>query len=153
VASQIKLEDVDAALQAALVAANLGAQVSGISTENFDDEGNLILVPPAVLVLFDSEVLSAHRSNTKLDYTSDKQFAILCGARVFSGDKDERNAAYQLVSKVKDALAGLKLTLADGSKTEPITLVGVNRELFDNNGTWHSVMVRVSGTAMFTVKP
>jgi hypothetical protein len=151
--SQLKIEDVDAALQAALVAANLGAQVSGISDQNFDNEGNLIIVPPAVLVLFESETLTAQRSNTRLDYTADKQFSILCGARNFAGDQSEKVSAYQLATKVRDALAGLKLLLADGSKTEPITLLGVQREQFDSNGTWYSVLVSVGGTAQFTVKP
>jgi phage gp37-like protein len=152
-ASQLKVDQVEKALITALkgALASANVQVQGLTAESFDQDGNLVIVPPAVLVLFSSNTYAAGKDHLKLDYQSDKEFQILCGARD-PRSENERLGAYDVVNRVLDALAGLKLALDANTKTEPIFPMRVELFQFTVDGTWYSVHVNVGGIAQFTPK-
>jgi hypothetical protein len=150
--TQLKPEMVENALVAALKAALQGVNVAAITETDIDAEGNLIVVPPAVLVMFDAEALQPTRDVTLQTYQSTQRHLAICGARDLSGLGAERLSTKALVSQVRDAVAGLRLTLDDQSITMPIALAGAERFQFDTKGTWYAVMMDVQAMAQFTPK-
>jgi phage gp37-like protein len=94
--TQLKPEMVENALVAALKAALQGVNVAAITEKDIDAEGNLIVVPPAVLVMFDAEALQPTRENTQTDYSATQRYLILVGTRDLSGETAERLSAKKL---------------------------------------------------------
>jgi phage gp37-like protein len=150
--TQLQPEMVENALVGALKAACNGVNVQGLTEKQFDAEGNLIIVPPAALVMFDGETLQPTRDVTLQTYEATQRYLVIVGARDLSGEGAERLSAMSIVSQVRNALAGLTLTLEDGNKTMPIALAGVERFQFDPNGTWYAVLIDVEAVAQFTPK-
>src|SRR3954469_21722425 len=104
--TQLKPEMVETALVAALQEELDGVNVQALTEKDIDAQGNLIIVPPAVLVMFDTEILLPARDNTLQTYDSKQRHLLICGARDLSGEGAERLSAKQLVSQVRDTIAG-----------------------------------------------
>jgi hypothetical protein len=150
--TQLKPETVENALVVALAAALAGVNVQALTEKDIDAEGNLVVVPPVVLVMFDVETLLPTRDVTLQTYTAVQRHLAICGTRDLSGVGAERLSAKGLVSQVRDAAAGLRLTLEDGTITMPTAVAGVERFQFDKNGTWYAVLLDVQALAQFTPK-
>ncbi|MBZ5533090.1 MAG: hypothetical protein LAO20_16795 [Acidobacteriia bacterium] len=152
--TQLKIEDVHSALLAALQAdagiAATHALVAAVTDKTVDAEGSLIAIPPAVLPIYSSTLDGERGDTTRTTYSTDHEFLILCGAQDLTGTDNERIGCQKLISLVRKAVAGLRLTLADGGKTDPIKLNGVEFFQFDQNGTWFGVKVLVTGAAQFS---
>lgn len=125
-----------------------GVAVDAVSDRSFDQDGNLVVNPPAALVLWSGASFGDGQDNLLTQYDARHPVAILCGARSLRGSDDERLGAQQLVAKVVNSLAGARLVLADG-KTPPIAVQGVELFQFSPNGTWYSVTVEVEGFVNF----
>jgi hypothetical protein len=152
--TQFKLADVEQSL-IALLKADAGivafkAQVQGISSKQFDAQGNLIVMPPAVLVLFEQgqDVMSGDTVRTT--YQSDYYFCLFCGAADLSSTDNERTGAYNLIAAVRAALAGKRLALDNATNlTGPIGLSGITMEQFDDKGVWFCQRIGIPKTAQF----
>jgi phage gp37-like protein len=131
-----------------------GVTVDAITENSIDDQGAIIVTPPAVLVWFDGEVLRPTKDNTRTTYDAIQSYLILCGARVLTGTADERTTAKKLASEVRNVLAGLRLPIEDEDKTvlPPIAVLGTQRFQFDKNGTWFAVPIEVEAIAQFDPK-
>src|SRR5437868_11921467 len=135
--TQLKPNVVEDALVQALTQALPNVNVAALTERDVSEEGTLIVTPPAVLVMFDSETLVSTRDVTATTYQGSQRHLIICGARDLGSPGAERGAAKQLVSDVRNALAGLRLNLPDdGMSTMPTVIAGVERFQFDKNGTW-----------------
>lgn len=114
-----------------LLKENLGAaygtdvQVDSLGDKDFDSEGALILQPPAVRVRFMGAEYNNLRDNQRLTYQGKLLFAVWCFESSLRSKADERLQTLQLVAAVQDQLTGTRLSMEDGSKTMPISLVGV----------------------------
>lgn len=145
--TQFKIRDVEQAIlqvlrgNAAITAANI--QVAGLSSKDWDDQGMLIAVPPAALLLYERTTDDGSNDNNRLTYTTYHEFSVFCGAQDLSSVDNERLGCYDVIAKVRAALAGARLTI-DGVQTFPLELKGAAAEQFDRNGIWYSVPV-ISG--------
>jgi phage gp37-like protein len=152
--TQLKIEDVHGALMAALTAdagiVAAQAQVSSITDKTVDAEGNLIVTPPAILPMYSGTQDSERGDTTRTTYKTEHDFLVLCGAQDLSSPDNERISCEKLVSLVRKALAGFRLTLPGPAQTDPIKLNGVEFFQFDTTGTWFGVKIVVSGTAQFS---
>ncbi len=153
--TQFKIADVEKSLLAALqgnaAITALNAQVQGLSSKHFDDQGNIIVMPPAVLVFFEQGQESANGDMVRTTYKTDYSFCIFCGAADLSSTDNERNSAYALLAAVRAAIAGARLPLdAGANRTGPVGLIGVSPEQFDANGAWYCQRISVPMTAQFS---
>ena len=148
--TQLKINDVEAAIIATLRSALANTQVQGLSNKDWDEQGNIIVTPPAVLVMFELGEDKTQNDITRLTYDSEYQFVLFCGAADLSSTDSERNSCYVLVAGVRAAMAGQSLALDGGaSKTFPVALAGIAPEQFDANGVWFSQRVRIGALAQF----
>lgn len=153
-ATQFKLADVEQSIIATLAAdagiVALKAQVQGLSSKHFDDQGNIIVMPPAVLVFFEQgqDVVSGDtvRTTIQVDYS----FCLFCGAADMTSTDKERNSAYAVIAAVRAAIAGKRLSLDAGAVLSgPVGLAGITPEQFDSNGAWYCQRITVPKTAQF----
>jgi len=150
--TQLQLDLVEDALLALLQSKVAAAKVRTATSEDFDLDGELIAVPPLVLVVFAAETPDPRRDHLRLTYQSQQQFKIFIGATNLRGASHERKDAYALVNQVRDAVAGAKLTLAGGERLPPLALGPTQLGRLDRNGTWYETRVILDGIAQFTVK-
>jgi Domain of unknown function (DUF1834) len=153
-ATQFKIADVEQGLLT-LLGANAGIQaitkqVQGLSSKNFDEQGNVLVVPPAVLVFFEGGADTPSGDTVRMTYDAEYSFGIICGAADLSSLDKERSSAYALVAAVRAAVAGQRVQVDGGASSSfPIKLAGVNLEQFDANGAWYTQRVLVGKTAQF----
>jgi hypothetical protein len=153
-ATQFKLADVEQSLIATLKAdagiISLAAQVQGISSKHFDDQGNIIVMPPAVLVFFEQGQDLVSGDTVRTTYQSDYYFCLYCGAADLTSTDKERIGAYNLIASVRAAMAGKRLSLDAGANLSgPVGLAGITLEQFDSNGAWYCQRIGVPKTAQF----
>lgn len=151
--------DVEAALLAALpdliqIGGAVALELKGISSEHFDEDGNLVLrkIAPTVLLYFENEQASEPKEITRTTYESLQTWVLLCFQQSLRSTADERAKTYSLVAQVRDAIGGLRLTLPDG-RTMPTKYLGCELYQFDKNGTWYAVRAGVNALAQFSDKP
>jgi hypothetical protein len=117
-ATQLKLEDVEAKVVGAIKAA-LGdaATVLAMSTEHTDEDGNIIIdgVKPMVLVYFDGEDFIPMNDNLRTNYEDEQMWMAICFAKSLRSTADERASTYAITSRVRDAVAGQRLTLDENA--------------------------------------
>lgn len=102
--------------------------VDSLAGKDFDEEGRLVLQPPAIRVRFAGADYAAMKDNQRLTYQAQMPFEILCFQSSLRSPADERKQTLVLVATVLDQLAGTRLLLSDGSLTMPITLKFVHLE-------------------------
>jgi phage gp37-like protein len=159
--TQLKLADVEQGIITVLKANNplmaLHPQVQGLSSKDWDDQGNIIINPPAVLILFDGAQDTPTGDNTRLTYDTAYEFSLICGATDLSSTDNERNSVYALLAAVRAAVAGQRIPV-DGNtlpvqpgtaSSSPVALGGIAMEQFSSNGAWYSQRIRVQKTAQF----
>lgn len=125
--------------------------IDSLGDGDFDEDGQLILQPPSIRLRFLGADDDA-RENQKLTYQTPMIYELLCFESSLRSKADQRNQTLILVSVVRDQLAGARLKLSDGSKTEPIRLVDVRLVDGAANGIdqLFSVQVEIRGFAQFS---
>jgi hypothetical protein len=153
--TQFKLADVEKGIIATILAnagvAALNPQVQGLSSKHFDEQGNIIVLPPAVLVFFEQGQDSANGDMVRTTYKTMYSFCLFCGAADLSSTDNERNSAYALLAAVRVAIAGARLHLDGGTALSgPVGLAGITPEQFDTNGAWYCQRISVPMLAQFS---
>jgi hypothetical protein len=132
VASEFKREDIEDAIVTLLTAQMPAAiSIATVGTNDLTDDGELVFVPPCVRVLYQGDDARALES-TRCNYDVDAMFAVMCADEDLRSKEAQRKASSALVSQVKRILAGARLILADGGKTEPVRYVKTD-SLMGNN--------------------
>lgn len=151
--TQFKPGDVESALVELLKAIG-GTDVRGATATDFDTDGNLVtrVVQPTILVHFEIEESDRPRELTRTTYSLTQIFSLFCFQQSLRGTKEEREATYGLVALVRDAVAGARLTLADGHTTAPTIYMGSRLNQFNEDGTWYEVRCGPNTVAQFTAK-
>jgi len=157
VSSTFRVDYVEAALLA-LLRANLAAaygnkvQIDSLGDDDFNDDGRLVLQPPSIRVRFAAAEYDTLRDNQRLTYQAGVPFELLCFESSLRSKADERKQTLVLVATVQDQLAGARLTLADGSKSGPITMKSVALVDTDQGPVdqLFSIIVVVEGFAQFS---
>jgi len=148
-ATEFKLEDVEKALlDRFLEKVGEGVQIASLSSADLNEDG-LVVQRKAVLLYLVRENLAPGRDQLRLLYEAQQDWIALCGVRNLTGVAAERREVLELVSKVKAAVAGKRITLADGQTSAPMELTGVQLEQVAPEGTVYSVAFRVSDTSQF----
>jgi hypothetical protein len=153
VPTQLKIEEVhDALLELVKEIIGGDAYADGISNEDLEEDGSIAAIQlPAILLLFDTERVKPQKDNYRLTYQSVQTYSLLVGDSSLRGSDDERTGALKLVSRLRDGLAGEKLTVSDGI-TEPIELSGSSRYQLAKTGTWYRVEINVGTVVQFSAK-
>ena len=149
VAGEFAFEQTWDAMQELLADQLISVDVAAAGERDFDDEGNLILQPPAVRGLF---VLSRAEAfeNQKTAYNETQQFAVMCVEEDLSGDaQEQRRKSGRLAARVKRVLVGARLRLADGETAGPVAYTGVEPFEVAGVGKAYIVGFEVSGIAQF----
>lgn len=149
-ASKFQIDDVWNALTA-LLKAKLAStiNVANVGIKDLSDEGDLVLLPPCVRVLFQGDNATAMETQ-KLNYDVSAIFAVMCSAEDLRNREASRQKTIQLVDQVKEVLAGARLLLADGSKTEPVRYLQTDPMPDDLVGLVYIPIFAVPGIAQFS---
>lgn len=99
--------------------------VDSIGAQDFDEEGDLTINPPAARVLFIDEKAGQPLDPQNATYNSEQAFAVVCAAEDLRSTHWQRIASAQLAGQVKHLLAGARLWLEDGTQTEPLIYAGM----------------------------
>jgi phage gp37-like protein len=157
VSSTFRIDYVEAALLALLntkLAAAYGGkvQIDSLGDKDFDDDGRLVLQPPAVRLRFAGADYENLRDNQRLTYEAAIPFELLCFESSLRSKADERKQTLVLVATVQDQLAGARLVLADGSKTMPIEMKSISLVAAESGPVdqLFSIIVLVKGIAQFS---
>jgi hypothetical protein len=110
-----------------------------------------VLQPPAVRLRFKGAGYKSARDNSRVTYEATLPFELLCYEENLRSPADQRKATLVLVSALQDQLAGARLTLQDGAKTQPITMVAVDLVATDDGPVdqLFAVSIEVNGFAQF----
>jgi type II secretory pathway component GspD/PulD (secretin) len=149
-----RTDEVEAALVTALKAALISVtkDVAALTYEDVDaDTDNIVVTAPAVRIQFQKEALQNMGDRNFLDYESDQKWIALVGASRPSTVEIERGAAQNILELAKDALAGLRLTLASNPQGNAVVMLG-DPELFNQqqDGTWYALPFTVKSFSSFT---
>lgn len=151
--TQFKVADCEQGLIAALSAdagiSGARIQVQGLSSKDIDEQGNIIVTPPAVLVLFEQGQDDTTHDTSRLTSEAEYAFCLFCGAVDMSSTDKERVSAYNVIALVRAAIAGKRLQLDAGNLSGPTGLAGITLEQADKNGTWYCQRITVPKTAQF----
>ncbi len=146
---QFTVDEVWAAIQGLLTQQLPGVDVDCIGANNFDEEGALVIDPPAARVLF-TEAKATAFENQKMVYRVQQEFAILCADQDLGPDpQQQRNASIQLAGSVVSILAGARLVLPDAEPSDPIEYLGMRPIPTAELGMAYVVAFRVEGTAYY----
>lgn len=141
-----------AAYATALGAASASINIDSLGDEDFDAEGQLVLQPPSIRVRFIGDDFNTLKDNQRLTYQAVPQFELLCFESSLRDKADERRQTLILVSVVLDQLAGARINLADGSKTQPVTIEDVRLIEGASAGVdqLFSIRIGIEGFAQFS---
>ncbi len=156
-ASKVQIHLVEAALLTLLpdrlfVSYGQKVHVATIGREDFGDDGQLTLTPPAVRIHFGSASYGQARDTQKTTLSASLIFSIFCYDESLKSKADERTRTLQLVAAVQDELAGARLQLTPGVFTEPVLMKDVVQAM-DAAGPVdqvYAVVFEVSGFAQFS---
>jgi hypothetical protein len=157
VSSTFRIDYVEKALIALLLdvlpsAYGSKVQVESLGDADFNADGQLTLRPPCIRVRYLGADYDPLHDNKRLTYQPKQQFELLCFESSLRSKTDQRRQTLVLVATVQDQIAGARLTLADGSKTMPITLVAVRLVDTDEGPVdqLYSVVFGVEAIAQFS---
>jgi hypothetical protein len=126
-----------------------GVDVAAAGAKDFDDDDNLILVPPAVRGVFIRESASCDE-NQHITYDVTQEYAIMSLDADLSADTQaQRRASAALAGRVKNVLIGARLRLADGETSEPLIYVGMEPMPVRDAGVAYVTVFQVPGIAQF----
>jgi hypothetical protein len=147
---QFKTDQAWQALVALLEKQLQGVDVAAISSQDFNEDGEIIMDPPSVRVFFAGEAAAATSDSQRLSYLVDGRYVVLCADQDRTSVFDQANASIQLVTKVKNMVAGSRLLLTDGDISEPLIWVSTEVQPVDGIGVAYGVGFIIPGLAQFT---
>ena len=126
------------------------AQAKQLASDDFNEQGELIPLPPMVLVLWARSTPTVNRDNVRTSYQDEHLVELWSGDRNLRSLVEEGRNTLALVARVRDEVAGARWSLADGTLTQP-TILG-ETELLEagREGTWYTTRIRVPHSAQFT---
>lgn len=150
--SQFKPDELVAAVVSKLKQRLGGSlQVKQLSSEHFGDDGDIVVKPPAVLVMWVKESMQPNRGdNTRTTYQPTQLLDFFCGDIDLRSAEEETGAALKLVTKLRDEMAGARFTLADGTKTQPAALGDTEIAQVNKNGSWYVTRIGIQHSAVFS---
>ena len=144
------LPDTAEAAVGALLAAKLdGVDTSSIGGKDINDDGQLVFTPPCARTRYVGSLYSGISDNQALNYNCEHVVEIFCAAENLRSLEAQREDTKALMGRVLVQMAGARLSLSDGSKSEPCRVVDVKSIPEDIVGMIYIVSVAVPGIAQF----
>jgi hypothetical protein len=141
--------DAEQALLAALTAGLTGINVGAIGESDINDNDELVLQMPCARQRYASTEYRNQGDNQWLTYDVSHIFEIWCAAENLTSKEAQRTATLAVVALVLPLVAGARLTLPDGSVTEPVALKGIGKLPDDIVGQIYICTVEVCAIAQF----
>jgi len=133
----------------ALLAAQLdGVDVKHVTDKDFDGNGELVLNPPSVRVMY----VNSHKvaiENQGTAYTVSHRFLLLCGDENRQSAIDQARASLALSQRVETVVAGARLLLPTSEQSEPITVGDTEPLPVQGLGVAYALAIEVPGDAVY----
>ena len=120
-----------------------------IGDKDIDDNDQLVFKPPCVRTRYAGTDYVSLKDNQQLSYEARHQLEIWCADEDLQAKVKQREKAKALVGSVLGIMAGARLALPDGSRSDPIQLLAVATMPQDIVGMVYIAMVAVPGIAQF----
>ena len=147
--AEFKAEQVWTALIALLVAQLPKVDIQAISDKDFNENAELIMVPPSVRVFFEGSVAKSTSDTQRLSYDVVDRFVILCADQDYTSPAKQAIASALLASKVLVQMAGTRILLTDGDISEPITWIETAPQPVKGVGVAYALAFEVPGLAQY----
>ncbi len=146
--------DVETAVQALLTAGLPSVSVGSIGALDTDENGELVFDPPCARTFYANSHYVANGDSQALTYDdTSHQIDIWCAAENLTSLEAQRTDSLTLVGQVLPVLAGARISLADGSLSEPVRLMSITGALQGRSGapvrTVYIIAIEVPGIAQF----
>ncbi len=139
----MNLQAISDGLIAALASVTGVVTRRALSTGDLDDQdGTLIIVPNALLVMFNGGDLTS-RDVGAFTYNDDSLWLIWVVAEDLGGSEAAATTAYTMIDEVKNALAGHKIT--SGADSVQVVLEGIDAQEVTHGRAIFGVNVRARG--------
>jgi len=127
-----------------------GVDVQSISNADFNADGELIMTPPSIRVFYAGEKAGNFGDAQRLSYNAVQRYMVTCADQSLTAVlADQAMASAALADKVKNILAGARISLVGGEQSEPIAWVGTEPVEVAGVGTAYAVAIEVEGIAQF----
>lgn len=146
---QFKADQVWDALLDLLIEQLDQVDVASISQRDFSQEGEIILTPPSVRVLFDGESAHSTSDSQRLSYEVVGRFLVMVADQDLRSAVHQARASAKLAAQAKNLLAGARIVLADGDVSEPVTWVSTQMLPVPDLGIAYALAFEVPGLAQF----
>jgi hypothetical protein len=124
--------------------------VATVGEQDINDSDELVFRAKSVRVMFDDTQYSDTGDNQGLTYNAVHKFLIFCAGEDLRSKEAQRKASLALVRQVLNQVVGARLSLEDGSKSEPVYPTGTGKFMQEDLGTVYIVGIGVPGIAQFT---
>ena len=148
-ASMVLPGDVEQTLLATLGVNLPQINVGAISEKDINDADQLVLQMPCARQRYVGSSYQDSADNQWLTYNVTHTFEIWCAAEDLTSKEAQRTATLAVLTQVIPLLAGARLSLPDGSLTDPIMLKQVGKLQDDIVGTLFILTIEIAGVAQF----
>jgi len=127
-----------------------GVDVQAISENDYNESGEVIMTPPSVRTFFAGQRFMSTTDSQRLSYESVGRYILLCADEDRSGEAIlQAYASVKLVDQVLAIVAGTRINLPAGDRSEPITITEIEPVPCQGVGTAYGVAIEVPGLAQF----
>lgn len=127
------------------------SDVQAICEKDYNESGEVVMTPPSVRTYYAGTRFLSTSDSQRLSYESVGEFFILCADEDHSGDAIlQAYASVKLVDQVLSILAGARINLPAGDRSEPITILRIEPVPCAGVGTAYGIAIEVPGLAQFT---
>jgi hypothetical protein len=126
-----------------------GIDVQAITEKDFNNDGEIIMNPPSVRTFYASTQFASTTDSQRLSYESVGRFIALCADEDLTDVISQAYASVKLVDQVLAILAGARINLPAGDRSEPITITAVESLPVAGVGTAYGIAFEVPGLAQF----
>jgi hypothetical protein len=128
-----------------------GVDVQAISENDYNAKGEIIMTPPSVRTFYAGSRFMSTTDSQRLSYESVGRYIILCAEEDRSGEAIlQAYASVKLVDQVLNILAGTRINLPAGDRSEPITITDIEPVPCEGVGTAYGIAMELPGLAQFT---
>lgn len=146
--SQFLPADAEDAINALLATQIAGLNVGSIGEKDINADGQLVFQTPAARTRYPGSQYAMTENQAQV-YNCEHAIEIWCAASNLRSKAAQREDTKALVAKVLPVLAGARLALSDGGKSEPVRIVGIEGVEQDIVGMVYVLTVSVPGIAQF----
>ena len=125
------------------------SDVQALSDSDFNQDGEIIMTPPSARTFYDGSDFASTSDSQRLSYEVVDRYMILLADEDRTSAIAQAYASAKLVDVALPILAGTRINLPAGDRSEPVTIVAVKPLPVAGVGKAYAIAIEVPGLAQF----